>query len=161
MKISHYGDELKVSTLLPRDKPHVQTIFSEARRIELLSAGITLHEDPKFLVDSYAQVAVARLDAEVAGFVEYSTSEILRLYVDPLHQGKGVSSRLLRYALQHMLGSVNAEVLAGSELALTLFFRYGFEVLRPLTIEILETKTVARGYLLQLRGSTRSNQTYS
>lgn len=160
MKNLQYGDELEIRVLLPTDESRIKAIFNRARRIELLSMGSTTCEHSQFKsFDPRSHAAVSVLNEEVNGFIEFSPDEILGLYVDPLHQGKGVARRLLRFALKSMDNSINAEVLAGNEHALTLFFRHGFEVLRPTTIAIPEAKAAARGYHLQRTISASLHQT--
>ena len=165
MKLQQLRDnQLEIRCLRQDDMPSVWTIYEHGRQAEVSAINVqgressTRHGGSIFHLDS--QVAICLFAEEIIGFVRFSRNEILGIYVAQRHQGRGAARRLLRHALENMDAAVDTEVLATNERALTLFFRNGFEVTRPTSVEIPECGSVAQGYLLQRRQHKPATQSF-
>lgn len=160
MKKQQYrNSQLEFRSMVEQDITSVRKFYDLARSSDLCDAGIVVDKEiPYFSRGTDSRVVVSVLDGQVVAFVDFTTSEICGLYVDPIHEGKGVARMLLGHAMRAMDKEINAEVLAGNERAISFFFRQGFQVVRPTTVDILETQGVARGFLLLRKGGVASSE---
>ncbi len=120
------------------DWPRLQEIHDAARKNELRLAGLdeaflplTVAAEAEGLFDY--TVRVAWLEDTAAGFSAFTEDELAWLYVDPALSRRGVGTRLVRDALEHMGRPVTLEVLAGNEPARRLYERCGFRLVKTVS----------------------------
>lgn len=75
------------------------------------------------------EVRVALQGDELVGFVAASSSEIDQLYVHPDHQGRGIGSKLLRWAQENSDGRLTLFTFARNQMARTFYGHKGFTVI--------------------------------
>ncbi len=116
----------------------LQEIHDAARKNELRLAGL----DDAFLPLTVAAeaeglfaytVRVAWLEGTAAGFSAFTEDELAWLYVDPALSRRGVGTRLVQDALEHMGRPVTLEVLVGNEPARLLYARCGFRLMETVS----------------------------
>lgn len=135
----------------PNDSYRIEQIFSAAYIEELNRIGAADVCMATLVPRSDVSVTVAEYAGEVLGFIEHHTDAICGLYVDPVHHRRGVGRSLLRHSLENTATAINAEVFAGNEAALALFFQEGFEVVRRTETTLRGSKKYAPSYLLESR----------
>ena len=115
----------------PQDWSAICRIHDAARLDELrptvgLDAFLTLEQTYQNEELFEAEVWVAELNGEVAGFIANNAEEITWTYVDPQHYRKGVASAMLRHVLSQVRQAIELEVLDGNEAARATYESLGF-----------------------------------
>lgn len=64
-------------------------------------------------------------DGILRGFVSFSGTEILKLYVDPFFQGRGIGARMISFAIQER-GADTLWALEKNTRAIAFYMRHGF-----------------------------------
>ena len=120
------------------DWPRLQVIHDAARRNELRLAGLeeaflplTAAAEAEGLFDYTMRVAL--LEGTAAGFSAFAEGELAWLYVDPALSRRGVGTRLVQDALEHLKRPVTVEVLAGNDPARLLYERCGFRLIETVS----------------------------
>lgn len=131
-------DAIMIRDYRQEDWPRLQSIHDAARRDELRLAGL----DAAFLPLAVAAdreglfhytVRVAWLEGTAAGFSAFADNELAWLYVDPALSRRGVGTRLVQDALEHLERPVSIEVLAGNDPARRLYERCGFRLIETVS----------------------------
>ena len=124
-------DTIVIRDYRKEDWPRLQAIHDAARRDELRLAEL----EEAFLPLAVAAeleglfdytVRVACLEGTAAGFSAFAEGELAWLYVDPALSRRGIGTRLVQDALEHLGRPVTVEVLAGNDPARLLYERCGF-----------------------------------
>ena len=131
-------DTIMIRDYRQEDWPRLKSIHDTARRDELRLAGL----DAAFLPLAVAAdreglfqytVRVAWLEGTAAGFSAFADNELAWLYVDPALSRRGVGTRLVQDALEHLERPVSIEVLAGNDPARRLYERCGFRLIETVS----------------------------
>lgn len=115
------------------DLKRMELIHDDARKIELELAGLSEAFVP-FAVASIDEdlfeydIRVATKEAEVVGFIAYSSDEIGWLYVDPKHARQGIGRTLIQSVLDD-IDKASIEVLSGNTNAIKLYESFGFNII--------------------------------
>ena len=126
-------DTFVIRNYCEEDWPRLLAIHDAARLDELRLAGLeeaflplAVAAEAEGLFDY--MVRVACLEGTAAGFSAFGEGELAWLYVDPALSRRGVGTRLVQDALEHLGRPVAIEVLAGNEPARRLYERCGFRL---------------------------------
>ena len=131
-------DTIVIRDYRKEDWPRLQATHDAARRNELCLAGL----EEAFLPLAVAAeleglfdytVRVACLEGTAAGFSAFAEGELAWLYVDPDLSRRGIGTRLVQDALEHLGRPVTVEVLAGNDPARLLYERCGFRLVETVS----------------------------
>lgn len=131
-------DVVVIRNYRQEDWPGLQRIHDAARQNELRLAGL----EEAFLPLAVAAgreglfdytLWVACLEGTPAGFSAFAENELAWLYVDPDLSRRGVGTRLVQDALEHLERPVTVEVLAGNDPARQLYERCGFRLIETVS----------------------------
>ena len=131
-------DAVMIRDYRQEDWPRLQSIHDAARRDELRLAGLDAAFLPLVVAADreglfHYTVRVAWLEGTAAGFSAFADNELAWLYVDPALSRRGVGTRLVQDALEHLERPVSIEVLAGNDPARRLYERCGFRLIETVS----------------------------
>ncbi|MFT7043801.1 MAG: GNAT superfamily N-acetyltransferase [Candidatus Azotimanducaceae bacterium] len=114
------------------DQKAVMRVHDLARPVELVgschaAAFVPLADDADDLAEFLSvHKTVACINDNIVGFVGVEGDQLGWLYVDPQFARRGIGRRLLRHALEWIVGAARVHVLAGNAPALRLYHEEGF-----------------------------------
>lgn len=122
---------ITIEAFVEHDRLACQALAARAARS---SYGPRLPEAIRRTIDEAAPLEaverrlVAKVDGAPAGMIDLNGSHIENLFVDPLHQGRGIGSALLAAAERTCPGDVTLSVFTVNPDARRLYERLGYEV---------------------------------